>query len=192
MIQKILTLLLSFILSGFFSLGTQLALAESSKPTLPTVRHTAPQPDTQNGRFKIKAIIKSPHPLSKITLWYRNKGETAFQKIEMHGDGERRYSADLVQTENGVEYYIEVTDTQGQQARDGQKNKPYFFESSIPEPPPAFQFSTANTETGTTKPFWKKTWFWVAVVTVTVIGGGVALAGSGSDEGQPTGTVTVN
>lgn len=186
--QKTTIFLLILSISGLLHFTTQ-ALAQNTEITKPAVRHTAPQPDPQNGTFKIKALVENQHQISTIYLWYRNKGEAQFQKIEMHASGERRYSADLTQTEKGVEYYIEVTDTEGLWASDGQQDRPYFFESAMPKPSLASQFSTAKTETEHKKPFWKKTWFWVAVV--AVIGGGIALAGSGGDKGEPTGTVNV-
>lgn len=187
--QKTIILLLILFISGLPQLGTT-ALAQNAQAAKTSVRHLAPAPSAQNGMFNIEAFIEGNEDIDKVFLWSRLKGARRFQKTEMHRIEKHHYKAALSKSEQGIEYYIEVLDTNGLQQNDGSANKPYFFQSAAPAPSPPFQFSTALSETGLKKPFWKKTWFWVAVV--AVVGGGVALAGGGGDKGQNTGTVVVD
>jgi len=186
--KKVISLFLFLSLSGLLHLGTQ-ALAQTAATTKTSIRHLGPTPTAQTSTFKIEAFIEGGPDISEVYLWSREKGDGSYKKTVMKRLGAQRYETTFLNTEEGIEYYIEVLDTNGLPQNDGSREKPYFFQSAAPEPQPPFQLSTAKSDASAKKPFWKKTWFWVGVA--AVIGGGFALADSGDDDKQSTGTVTV-
>ncbi len=190
--KKIVTTLLVLSLSGFPGLAS-LVLAKPTDQDVPILRHHSPGLLYQGKTMVIEAVVENEGGLSTVILWYRAKGKSRFQKINMTPTERERYEGHIEadgKFKDGIEYYIEAVNLLGIKGRDGSSGKPYFVEVHEPLSLTApLALRTAQKEVKGRKPFWKKTWFWITVV--AAIGGGIAVAGNDSGGGQASGTVIV-
>lgn len=156
-----------------------------------------------------RATVTDNQALHKVHIFYRITGEKRFTKIKMEQVGQKEYLTIVPQRfvlREGIEYYIQASDTAGNIATQGFPNAPLRIrfkaplKGNLPQigkiktpllPPQksGFRLSTTSGTTGqiigTKKPWYKKWWVWSIALGVVA---GVAAASGGGGGNSPTPT----
>ena len=147
-------------------------------------------------RPTIRATVTDNIGVKNVTIFYRDIGETDFQRKEMErAPGTDDYSATLPAiTVPGIEYYIQATDQAGNTLLHGHTFAPLTVnvpaeaiaqqepEASAPE-----KEAAATSEKGISK------WVWIGlgVLEVGALASDSGGGGGDDDDGPTTGTVTI-
>jgi hypothetical protein len=143
-------------------------------------------------RPTIRATVTDNVGVKSVTIFYRDKGETEFQRKEMAREsGTDEYSVTLPEImAPGVEYYIQATDQAGNSLLHGHTFAPLTL-NVVPGETGQEAVAAASQEEATAEP--KKgvsKWVWIGLGVLAV--GAIASSGGGGDGGGDTGTITIS
>ena len=126
--------------------------------------------------IEIGANIQDNYGVSRAELFYRNRGDLAFESVPLQDMGNGEYAGVVPGTSvtgTEVEYYLAAQDVAGNVSYAGTLEKPNKVAL------------VANTAL---KPWYKKWWVWGIVVGVAAAGAGAGIAmggGGGGGDGSP-------
>jgi hypothetical protein len=140
----------------------------------------------------IQAVVEDETPVASVSVLYRAPGASRYERVEMTRVMGHSYESQLeisAAFAQGLEYFIEAIDEGGARGTDGSTLRPYLLMVQEGPPMASLGLSTMADPQKATRPLWKRRWFWFG--TALAVTGGLAIANSGGNENNNSGTVVV-
>lgn len=193
-----ITLIQSLIFSPLVYADAQLSLP-STDVTAPNVVQAPINKDVQSGSSQeITATVTDDTGVKSVTLFYRVVGDKNYnRKTMLRNVGTDNYSAVIDHMpEQGLEYYIQAEDTQGNSVLHGYSFSPLVIHTEKTMPGRAKDAVAQNGTDGEKKASSSKyKWLWIGLGVLAVGAIASSSGGGGGDSGGSsggnTGTVTV-
>ena len=199
MIRRFLRLFFIYVLTLSFIYTPLLRAAQLSLPSAdliaPQVVHeNISEPASPGANHKFNATVTDNVGVQSVTLFYRTVGSKDYKRKPMSNQGSSTYSAVVDASEiwePGIEYYIQATDTAGNNLLHGYSFSPLMVSVSAAAPAAVAQkeVSIAPKEEKSSN---KWLWIGLGVLAVAVAaGGGGGDSGPASAPSTPTATLTI-
>ena len=164
----------------------QLSLPSSDLVAPKVIHEPIEQTISAGSERKFTAIVTDNVSVQSVTLFYRTIGDKSYKRKAMISSGADTYSATLdseAMIAPGIEYYIQATDTSGNNLLHGYSFSPLTVNVSPTAIKSPEELSFAPEEdTSSNK------WLWIGLGVLAV----AAAAGGGGGGGGDEGSVTIN
>ena len=189
----IVTLIQSLIFSPIV-MAEQLSLPANDM-TAPEISHTPISNVVKEGSSqKIAATVTDDSGVKSVTLFYRDVGASHYErKLMQRALDSNEYSASIKIPDNGVQYYIQAEDIQGNTVLNGYSFSPFTIrvaKAGAETPTGDNIFAGAGKEESSSNMKW--VWIGLGVLAVGALAGGGGGGGGGSSGKSGGSTVTVD